>query len=132
MYDAGGRTINVQLTGTTPDQDIYTYDQNTGRMTGFEFEVGNTPANLSGTLTWNPNGTLAELKVVDGFNSGGSETCYSNSLASPLGYGYDDWGRLLEFDCGSGNWGQEFSYDENYYPRQQDGNNMDSGVHAFE
>jgi hypothetical protein len=111
MYDAGGRTINVQLTGTTPDQDIYTYDQNTGRMTGFEFEVGNTPANLSGTLTWNPNGTLAELKVVDGFNSGGSETCYSNSLASPLGYGYDDWGRLLEFDCGSGNWGQEFSYD---------------------
>jgi hypothetical protein len=25
--------------------------------------------------------------------------------------GYDDWNRLLYDDCGSGNWGQSFSYD---------------------
>lgn len=111
MYDAAGHVLNVQLTGTTPDQDIYTYDQNTGLMKTFEFEVGDTPSNLTGTLNWNPNGTLASLQIVDGFNSGGSQTCYSNS-SSALGYGYDDVGRLVEFDCGSGNWGQQFSYDQ--------------------
>jgi len=111
MYDAAGHVLNVQLTGSTPDQDIYTYDPNTGRMKTFEFEVGNTPANITGTLTWNINGTLGELQITDGFNSGGTETCYSNS-SSALGYGYDDWGRLVEFDCGSGNWGQQFSYDQ--------------------
>jgi len=110
MYDAAGHVLNVQLTGTTPDQDIYTYDSNTGRMKTFEFEVGNTPANLKGTLTWNPNGTLANVAVVDGFNSGGSSTCYSDSN-SWLGYGYDDWGRLLAFDCGSGYVAEYTTYD---------------------
>jgi YD repeat-containing protein len=109
-YNAAGQPTNIQLTGSTPDQDIYTYDSNTGNMLTFEFEVGNTPANLTGTLTWNPNGTLAKLAEVDGFNSGGSETCYSNSSSS-LGYGYDDWARLMTFDCGSGNWGQNYTYD---------------------
>jgi RHS repeat-associated protein len=111
MYNAAGQALNVQLTGTTPDQDTYTYDPNTGRMKTFEFEVGNTPANLTGTLTWNPNGTLKELQVVDGFNSGGSETCYSNPT-SATGTGYDDLLRLVGFDCGSGNWGQTFSLDQ--------------------
>jgi len=111
MYDAAGRVLNVKLTGTTPDQDIYTYDPNTGRMKTFEFEVGNTPKNITGTLTWNTNGTLAEVQIVDGFYSGGTETCYSNSSALPLHYGYDDWGRLVEFDCGTGKWGQQYSYD---------------------
>lgn len=109
MYDSAGRVLNVQLTGSTPDQDIYTYDPNTGRMKTFEFEVGSS--NLTGTLTWNANGTLSQLQIADGFNAGGSETCYSNS-SSALGYGYDDWGRLVEFDCGAGNWGQQFSYDQ--------------------
>lgn len=53
---------------------------------------------------------LASLAVVDGFNSGGSQTCYSNSSSS-LGYGYDDWARLMTFDCGSGGWGQNYTYD---------------------
>ncbi len=112
MYDAAGHVLNVQLTGTTPDQDIYTYGVNTGRLLSFEFEVGNTPANLklTGTLTWNGNGTLGKLAVTDGFNSGGSETCYSNS-SSWLGYGYDDWARLLAFDCGSGNVAEYTTYD---------------------
>jgi YD repeat-containing protein len=97
----------VSLTGT--DNDAYTYDWNTGRMTKFVFTVGSN--NLTGNLDWNPNGTLGYLAVTDGFNSEGSETCYSNSSGS-LGYGYDDLGRLVEFDCGSGNWGQQFSYDQ--------------------
>ena len=97
----------VSLTGT--DNDAYTYNTNTGRMTEFVFTVGGN--NLTGTLNWNPNGTLGYLSVIDGFNSGGSETCYSNSSGS-LGHGYDDLGRLVEFDCGSGNWGQQFAYDQ--------------------
>jgi RHS repeat-associated protein len=110
MYDPSGRVVNVQLTGSTPDQDIFTYDQSTGRMATFEFEVGNTPANLTGTLTWNQNGTLGKVQIADGFNSGGTQTCYSN-YQSALGYGYDDLGRLAVFDCGS-NMGEEFTYDQ--------------------
>jgi RHS repeat-associated protein len=110
-FNAAGQPLNVQLTGTTPDQDIYTYDPNTGNMKTFEFEVGNTPANLTGKLSWNTNGALGQLAVTDGFNADGTETCYSNSSGS-LGAGYDDLERLIEFDCGSGNWGQEFSYDQ--------------------
>ncbi len=86
------------------------YDQYTGNMKTFEFEVGNTPSNLTGTLGWNSNRTLGRLAVVDGFNSGGSETCYSNS-SSWLGYGYDDWARLLAFDCGSGNVAEYTTFD---------------------
>jgi RHS repeat-associated protein len=108
MYDAAGHTLNVQLTGSGPDQDTYTYDS-AGRMNSFEFQVGGS--NLTGTPYWNPNGTLSYLQIVDGFNSGGSETCYSNSSGA-VGQGYDDWGRLVEFDCGSGNWGQQFSFDQ--------------------
>ena len=54
---------------------------------------------------------LLATKITDGFNSGGSETCYSNASGS-VGAGYDDVGRLVEFDCGSGNWGQQFAYDQ--------------------
>jgi RHS repeat-associated protein len=110
-FNAAGQPLNIQLTGTTPDQDIYTYDPNTGNMKTFEFEVGNSPVNLTGTLSWNANGSLGQVAITDGFNAGGTETCYSNSSGS-LGSGYDDLERLIEFDCGSGNWGQEFSYDQ--------------------
>lgn len=110
-YNAAGQPTYIGLTGTTPDQDDYTYDSNTGRMKTFEFVVGNTPSNLTGTLTWNPNGTLNKLAIADGFNSGGTQTCYFNP-SSGSGMGYDDWGRLLNDDCGSGGWGQTFSYDQ--------------------
>ena len=73
-------------------------------MKSFQFEVGDTPVNLAGTLNWNTNGSLGQLGVIDGFNAGGTETCNSN--------GYDDVGRLTEFDCGSSNWGQQFAYDQ--------------------
>jgi RHS repeat-associated protein len=101
----------IKLTGTTPDNDAYTYDTNTGNVKQFVFTVGDTPASLTGVLGWNPNGSLGQLTVTDGFNAGGIETCYSNSSGS-VGAGYDDLERLIEFDCGSGNWGQEFTYDE--------------------
>ena len=98
---AGG-PIQIKLSGTTPDQDNYTYDANTGNMKTFQFEVGNAPASMSGTLTWNPNRSLKTLAITDGFNSGGTQTCNDT---------YDDWERLTVYDCGSGGWGQDFSYD---------------------
>ncbi len=95
----------VSLTST--DNNAYTYDWNTNLMTQFVFTVGTS--NLKGVLGWNANNTLGSLTLTDGFNSGGSLTCYANESSTA---GYDDLGRLLQFDCGSGNWGQAFSYDQ--------------------
>lgn len=96
--------------GTGTDQSDYIYDPNTGRMTKWTFQVGSTSSE-TGTLTWNPNGTLKTLAINDGFNAGGTQNCNFNpSLAT--GTGYDDLGRLIGVDCGSGGWGQTFSYDQ--------------------
>jgi RHS repeat-associated protein len=109
-YNAAGQATNIYIGSTSnTDQDDYTYDSNTGRMKTWTFKV-NSMTDV-GTLTWNANGTLNNLAIVDGFNSGGSQTCYFNP-SSGTGMGYDDWGRLLNDDCGSGGWGQTFSYDQ--------------------
>ena len=100
----------VSLTGTTPDKDSYTFDTKTGRMTQYAFTVGNTPASMTGNLNWNANGTLNQLGITDGFNSGGTQTCNFNPTVA-TGTGYDDLGRLVGVDCGSGGWGQTFGYD---------------------
>ena len=90
----------------TGDSDSYTYDPNTGRLTNYTFNVNG--ATDSGGLTWNANGTLAQLLITDGINSGGSQTCtYGGSVSTP---GYDDLGRLLNVSCGA-LWSQAFSYD---------------------
>lgn len=99
MYNAAGQPTEVDLASS--DKDLYTYSPYTGGMTQYEFEVGG--ANETGVLTWNANNTLQSLAITDGFNSGGSQTCSSS---------YDDLTRLAVFDCGSGNWGQDFGYDQ--------------------
>jgi RHS repeat-associated protein len=99
MYNAASQATEVDL--TDGDKDLYTYSPYTGRMTQYEFEVGG--ANETGVLTWNANNTLQSLVITDGFNAGGSQTCASS---------YDDLARLAVFDCGSGNWGQDFGYDQ--------------------
>jgi len=110
-YNPASQPTKITLTGSGPDQDDYVYDPNTGRMTKFTFQVGNTPATMVGQLGWNANGTLNNLAITDGFNSGGTQTCNFNP-SSGSGMGYDDLGRLLNDDCGSGGWGQTFSYDQ--------------------
>ena len=110
-YNAASEPTEIALTGSSPDQDDYVYDSNTGRMKTFTLQVGNTPSTMVGQLTWNPNGTLNNLAITDGFNAGGTQTCYFNP-SSGSGMGYDDLGRLLNYDCGSGGWGQTFSYDQ--------------------
>ena len=102
------------------DTDTYLYDGNTactgllvtGRMTSYKFSIGATPKTETGTLTWNANGTLRGLTVVDGINSGAeSETCTYGTSSSA---GYDEFGRLLQVNCVNGSadvWNQTFAYD---------------------
>lgn len=76
-------------------------------MKTWTFTVGSS--NQTGTLSWNAIGTLGSLAIVDGFNSVGTQTC---NFGTSGNMGYDDWNRLVYDDCGSGNWGQQFSYDQ--------------------
>jgi RHS repeat-associated protein len=104
-YNASSQPTYIDL-GNGTDQSDYGWDPNTGRMKNWTFHVGN--ASETGTLTWNANGTLRQLAIVDGFNSGGSQTC---NFGTSTVMGYDDLGRLLSDDCGSV-WQQTFSYDQ--------------------
>jgi RHS repeat-associated protein len=106
VYNAASQPTRVNI-GSGTDNDAYTYDPNTGRMTQWVFTVGS--ANETGVLTWNPIGSLKTLAITDGFHSGGTQTC--NMGNSTPSMGYDDLNRLLMYDCGSGGWGQTFSYD---------------------
>jgi RHS repeat-associated protein len=106
-YNASSQPTYIDL-GTGTDQSDYGWDPNTGRMKNWTFQVGNTSE--TGTLTWNANGTLRQLAIVDGFNSGGSQTC---TFGTSTVMGYDDLGRLLTDNCGSV-WQQTFSYNDQY------------------
>jgi len=94
------------------DKDTYTYDDNTGRMASYDFAIKATPVHFTGMPTWNPNGTLRGLTVVDGINAGAdSEVCdYGDATHA----GYDEIGRLIRVNCWNGAtavWGQNFAYD---------------------
>jgi RHS repeat-associated protein len=115
-YNAAGQPVQIAL-GSGTDQDDYLYDPNTGRMTNWTFEVGATPKTETGTLMWNPNGTLKQLAITDGFNSGGTQTCSFNSALAAR-TGYDDLGRLIGTSCNppggtvGSTWNQGFAYDQ--------------------
>src|SRR5271154_33246 len=91
------------LTGVTfgsADSDSFTYDPNTGRMSTYKFSVNSQTD--KGTLTWNTNGTLQKLAIVDNIpGTADSQTC---------NYQYDDVQRVSSALCGS-IWGQTFTYD---------------------
>jgi RHS repeat-associated protein len=98
------------ITGVTlgsSDSDSYTYYPTTGNLRTYTFSVNSVTD--TGTLTWNANGTLGALGIVDHLSgSTDSETC---------NYFYDDLGRLggknsngYSVDCGS-KWQQLFTFD---------------------
>jgi YD repeat-containing protein len=97
-YDASGRPRTVNI--GAGDSDIYTYDANENMKT-YSFSVNGITD--SGTLQWNQDGTLQQLAILDGFNSGGSQTCT---------FSYDDVARLMTDNCGSSLWNQSYSYDQ--------------------
>jgi hypothetical protein len=90
------------------DGDSFTRDTNTGNVTEYKYTING--ANYTGDLTWNSNQTLRKLVTTDGFNSGGTQTCYFNP-SDAVSTGYNDFEQLVGFDCGGTNWGQTFSYD---------------------
>jgi RHS repeat-associated protein len=95
-------TLTPTVSLGSGDSDTYTIDPNTGRMTGYEFNVGSTPKYVTGTLGWNTNGTLGTLGITDAFNSLNAQSC---------AYTYDDLARIASVNCGASTWQQDFSYD---------------------
>jgi hypothetical protein len=65
----------------------------------FQFTVGSQ--SVTGTLGWNPNGSLGTLGITDPFNPANTQNC---------SYSADDISRITKADCGT-IWGQTFSYD---------------------
>jgi RHS repeat-associated protein len=109
-YNAAGQPQNISI-GTGTDYDSYLWDPNTLLMTNWTFQVNSVQE--TGALTWNPNNTLEQLVVNDGFNANGSMTCTYNNM-SVAGTGYDDLARLVGHSCTGtgGTWSQAFSYDQ--------------------
>ena len=112
-----GATFNaanqpLTITFGLGDVDTYTYDANTGRMASYDFAIKATPVHFTGTPSWNANGTVRGLIIVDGVNSGAdSEAC---DYGTGSNTGYDEIGRLVRVNCMNGStpvWGQNFTYD---------------------
>jgi YD repeat-containing protein len=98
-YNAAGQTTLFAY-GSSGSNDAFTFDANTGRMKTYTYTVGT--ATDKGTLTWNANGTLKTLAIVDGLNAGGTQAC---------NFTYDDVSRLLTDNCGAV-WSQTYTYDQ--------------------
>jgi RHS repeat-associated protein len=80
----------TQVNFGSSDNDAFSYDGNTGRMTQYQFNVNNQ--SNTGALTWNANGTLNQLGITDAFNSMNNQTC---------NYTHDDLVRIATANCGS-------------------------------
>jgi RHS repeat-associated protein len=96
-YNAAGQATAVGFPGGA---ETFQYDASSNRMTQWQSTAGS--ATQTGYLSWNANGTLRQLQIIDTANSANSQTCTNI---------YDDLARLSSFDCGTSNWGQGFSYD---------------------
>jgi hypothetical protein len=82
------------------DSDSFSYDPKTGRMAGYTYSVNG--ATDTGLLSWNSNGTLSQLAIIDHIpGTSDSQTC---------NYLYDDLVRLSSTNCGT-LWAQNFPYD---------------------
>ena len=97
-YNSADQPLVVNAGGT----EAFTYDPNSGRMATWTSTSSVLGQVQQGTLTWNPDGTLETLLLVDSATPTPGETC---------SYSYDDVLRLKSVGCGSGHWGQTFSYD---------------------
>ncbi len=90
----------LKVTFGSADFDSFTYNPKSGRMATYTFSVNS--ATDKGTLTWNTNGTLKTLAIVNGIaGTADSQTC---------NYLYDDAQRVSSANCGTP-WTQTFTYD---------------------
>jgi RHS repeat-associated protein len=115
--------IGALLTVTlgTGDAQNFTYDPNTGRITSYAASVGATPQAVSGSLTWNQNGTLLQNNISDAYNAGNTQNC---------AYLYDDLMRAASVNCVNGStniWNQTFTYGSDSF-----GNISKNGTGSFQ
>ena len=86
------------------DSDVFTLDPNTGRLQGYQFNVGSNSD--TGTLRWNANGSLYQLAINDTIpGTQDTQTCT---------YAHDDLARVASVNCVNGatnKWNQTFNYD---------------------
>jgi RHS repeat-associated protein len=98
VYNAA--SLTTQLNFGSGDNDQFTYDPNTYRMTQYKYNVNGQ--SVTGNLTWNPNWTLGSLTITDPFNSANAQTC---------NYSHDDLVRIASVNCQAATWQQNFTYD---------------------
>jgi RHS repeat-associated protein len=96
-YDVASKPTQVNFGSS--DNDVFTYDPNSERMTQYNFNV--STQSVVGKLVWNAMGTLQSLAITDPFDTTNNQNC---------AYLYDDLGRVASVSCGS-TWAQTFSYD---------------------
>jgi hypothetical protein len=89
----------TQLNFPTGDSDAFTYDS-MGRMNEYSYTLNGKT--LTGSPTWNANGTLGSLLVTDPFNAANTQNCT---------YAHDDLVRIASVNCGASTWRQNFTYD---------------------
>ncbi len=107
-YNTASQVTGVNYMAAGSDNDIFTFDPNTFRITDYQFNVGSPAKQDWGHLNWNQNGTLGSLAITDPLNTTNSQTCT---------YTYDDLGRLASKNpatpnivCGT-KWSQTISLD---------------------
>jgi RHS repeat-associated protein len=105
VYNAASQPTQIMTScaGSTCYPITYQYDPNTMRTT--QHGAALSKGTISGTLTWNPNGSLQKLVIADPLNSADVQTCT---------YGADDLSRIASVNCVNGAtnvWAQTFSYD---------------------
>ncbi|HYL85217.1 MAG TPA: RHS repeat-associated core domain-containing protein [Candidatus Angelobacter sp.] len=93
-------SLPTSVTYGSTDNDSFTFDSNTNRITQYKFTVNSQ--SLIGSLTWNANHTLASQNITDPFYSADAQNC---------SYTHDDLTRLASVNCGASTWQQNFSYD---------------------
>ena len=87
----------LKFSSANTDGDTFTYDP-VGRMQSYTYTVNSQ--SVTGNLTWNANGTLAQLMTADPFNSANTQNC---------SYSHDDLVRIASVNCGASTWQQNFS-----------------------
>ena len=98
-YNAASQPTQLSFSSANSDGDTFTYDS-TGRMKSYTYTVNSQ--SVTGSLTWNANGTLSSLLITDPFNAANMQNCT---------YSHDDLVRIASVNCGASTWQQNFTYD---------------------
>ena len=147
VYDLPNYKVTVNYGSL--DSDVFTSDPNTGRTSQYKFNVSSYSD--TGTLTWNQNGSLGQLAIVDGVPGiSDTQTCNytDDDLARIASVSCNTWSQTFSFDAfsnitksGSMNWGCATCYDasSNHYNHtlsgvisyDADGNLLNDTFHTY-